>query len=217
MSPSALPAPPACAMFHAPQQPSLMRRANFSTPDNGFTPPLFAPSFTRREFLERSGMGFGMMSLLGLAAMGALEDNARAAAVNSYSPLAPVGSWVVYGLGSENQSLPGFVALSPGGIDSQNLRAAFLPGVYQGTPVNTREMRADKLIENIQNNFTSVAEQRRQLDLLAQFNELNAQKLRKDGQLEARLQSYELAFQMQMEAVDAFDINKEPQSVRDAY
>ena len=128
-----------------------------------------------------------------------------------------VGAWVLYGLGSENQSLPGFVALSPGNVDAQNLRSSFLPGAFQGTAVNSTRNRPEELIENIRNKFVSLPEQRRQLDLLQQLNEVHAQKMRKDGQLEARLQAYELAFQMQLEAVDAFDLTKEPQAMHDLY
>jgi len=128
-----------------------------------------------------------------------------------------VGAWVTYGLGSENQKMPGFVALGPGGVSAKNLRAAFLPGVYQGSAVDTQQVAVDKLIENIKNNYTSQQEQRRQLDLLNQLNEEHSQNLRKDAQLEARLQAFELAFQMQIEATDAFDISKEPEKVRQAY
>ena len=128
-----------------------------------------------------------------------------------------VGAWVTYGLGTENQNLPGFIALSPGGVRADNLRAAFLPGAYQGTSVNTANTAIDKLIENIKSQYTSLPEQRKQLDLLHQLNEVHAQNLKKDGQLEARLQAYELAYQMQMEATDAFDIAKEPKETQDLY
>ena len=128
-----------------------------------------------------------------------------------------VGSWITYGLGTENQNLPGFVALAPGGVGAENLRSAFLPGAYQGTAVNTADTRIDRLIENIKNKYVSLPEQRKQLDLLHQLNEVHAQNLKKDGQLEARLQAYELAYQMQMEATDAFDITKEPKETQDLY
>ena len=128
-----------------------------------------------------------------------------------------VGSWLTYGLGSENQNLPGFIALSPGGVSAQSLRSAFLPGVYQGTAVNTQNASIEKMIENIKNKYTSLPEQRRQLDLLHQLNEVHSQNLRKDAQLEARLQAYELAYQMQLEATDAFDISKEPENIRKMY
>jgi Protein of unknown function (DUF1501) len=128
-----------------------------------------------------------------------------------------VGSWVTYGLGTENQNLPGFISLAPGGTGAENLRSAFLPGAYQGTSVNTGETRLEKLIENIKNQYTSLPEQRKQLDLLHQLNEVHAQNLKKDGALEARLQNYELAYQMQMEASDAFDISKEPKATQELY
>jgi hypothetical protein len=128
-----------------------------------------------------------------------------------------VGSWVTYGLGSENQNLPGFIALSPSRVSSDNLRSAFLPGAYQGTAVNTSNTTIEKMIENIKNNYTSLPEQRKQLDLLHQLNEVHAQNLRKDAALEARLQAYELAYHMQLEATDAFDISKESQATRDLY
>ncbi|HZV36437.1 MAG TPA: DUF1501 domain-containing protein [Verrucomicrobiae bacterium] len=132
-------------------------------------------------------------------------------------PKPSLGSWVTYGLGSENQNLPGFIALSTGGVSPQNWRSAFLPGAYQGTSVNTQYTTIDKLIENIKSKYTSLPEQRKQLDLLHQLNEVHSQNLRKDAQLEARLQAYELAYQMQMEASDAFDISKEPKEVREMY
>jgi hypothetical protein len=130
-----------------------------------------------------------------------------------------VGSWVTYGLGSENQNLPGFIVLAPGTplAGAQNWRSAFLPGAYQGTHINTRYTSIEKLIENIRNSYTTRKEQREQLDLLAKVNSLHSQQLQKDAQLEARIQSFELAYQMQMEATDAFDISKEPESVRAAY
>ncbi len=84
------------------------------------------------------------------------------------------GSWVTYGLGTENQNLPGFIAMCPGGYpiqETQNWQSAFLPGVYQGTYIDTRHTDIEKLIENIRNNVVPSSEQRRQLDLLRQLNE----------------------------------------------
>src|SRR5579859_7723559 len=118
-------------------------------------------------------------------------------------PKPSMGSWVTYGLGSENQNLPAFIALSGGGVSPQNWRSAFLPGAYQGTSVNTSNTTIEKLIENIKNKYTSLPEQRKQLDLLHELNEVHSQNLKKDSQLEARLQAYELAYQMQIEATDA--------------
>ena len=131
-----------------------------------------------------------------------------------------IGSWVLYGLGTENQNMPGFISLRPGGPPpggSANWQSAFLPGTFQGVSINTKVTAVDQLIENIRNPYIPLKEQRRQLDLVHQLNELHAQNLQKDAHLEARLQSYEMAFKMQTEATDAFDIQKEPADVRAAY
>src|SRR4029453_18655286 len=88
-------------------------------------------------------------------------------------PRPSVGSWVTYGLGSENQNLPGFVVLCPGGYpiqESQNWQSGFLPGVYPGTYIDTQHTDTQKLIDHIRNNFTAPDEQRRQLDLLLELN-----------------------------------------------
>jgi len=131
-----------------------------------------------------------------------------------------VGSWVLYGLGTENQNMPGYVSLRPGGSPpggASNWQSAFLPGVYQGVSINTQVTNVDQLIQNIRNQYTVIGEQRRQLDLVHKLNEIHSQNLQKDAQLEARLAAYEMAFKMQTEATDAFDINKEPAAVREAY
>jgi len=129
------------------------------------------------------------------------------------------GAWITYGLGTDNQNLPGFIAMCPGlpVADVSNWRAAFLPGIYQGTHINTKKSKPEELIENIINGRVTRNAQRRQLDLLA---ELNAEHLRDRGddpQLEARIQSFELAYRMQLEATDAFDISKEPVHIRQMY
>lgn len=131
-----------------------------------------------------------------------------------------MGSWVTYGLGSVNQNLPGFISMCPGGYpiqESQNWQAGFLPGVYQGTYINTQFTEIDKLIEHIRSNHTSLPEQRRQLDLLQQLNERHRQKRQQDAQIEARIQSFELAYRMQMDASDAFDVSREPEHIRKMY
>jgi hypothetical protein len=130
------------------------------------------------------------------------------------------GSWVTYGLGSENQNLPGFIAMCPGGYpiqETQNWQAAFLPGVFQGTYLDTRNTEVEKLIENIRNNHETLREQRQQLDLLRQLNERHAQRRQQQAPLEARIQSFELAYRMQMDASDAFDVSREPKYLRDLY
>ena len=130
------------------------------------------------------------------------------------------GSWLTYGLGSENQNLPGFISMCPGGYpiqESQNWQAGFLPGAYQGTYIDTQHTDIQKLIEHIKNNSVSMPEQRKQLDLLMQLNKQHLERRQQDAQLESRVQSFELAYRMQIDATDAFDINKEPQNIREMY
>jgi hypothetical protein len=131
-----------------------------------------------------------------------------------------MGSWLTYGLGSDNQNLPGFIAMCPGGYpiqETQNWQSAFLPGAHQGTYIDTRHTDVDKLIENIRNTSLSLSEQRRQLDLLRQLNERHQERRQHDAQLEARIQSFELAYRMQMDASDAFDVSHEPKYIREMY
>jgi hypothetical protein len=126
-----------------------------------------------------------------------------------------LGSWMVYGLGTENQNLPGFVTL---GGDNSNRQSAFLPGIYQGCNVNyDPRTPLTELLNNISNPFTPESRQRRQIDYARELNEMHAAQLQRDAQLEARIQAFEIAFNMQREALDAFDVNKEPQAIRNRY
>ena len=131
-----------------------------------------------------------------------------------------LGSWIVYGLGTENQNLPGFISLRTGGLPvggAANYQAAFLPGVYQGSGINTQAATVDQMIQNIRNSYLPASEQRRQLDFVNQLNTLHSYNIQKEAALETRLQSYETAFRMQTEATDAFDIRKENDDTRAAY
>ena len=131
-----------------------------------------------------------------------------------------LGSWITYGLGSMNQNLPGYIAMCPGGMPirrTKNWQAGFLPSAFQGAYVNTDHESVDKLVEFIRNGSLDSKRQREQLDLLLAFNQRHLAERQKDTQLEARIQSFELAYRMQMEASDAFDIMKEPEAVRAMY
>jgi hypothetical protein len=131
-----------------------------------------------------------------------------------------LGSWLTYGLGTENQNLPGFIVMSPGGYPikgAENWRSAFLPGVYQGTFIDTRHTTIDKLIENIRNTSVSSEQQAQQLSLLDELNQRHRAERDADPALEARIQSFQLAARMQLEATDAFDVSREPQHVLDTY
>lgn len=130
-----------------------------------------------------------------------------------------VGSWVTYGLGSLNQNLPAFVSLCPGYPiqESQNWQSGFLPGVYQATYVNTKHQQVEQLLDNIKNNRVAQSDQRKQLDLLASLNAQYAAEHAHDPQLEQQMRSFELAYRMQIEATDAFDVSREPQHILDMY
>jgi hypothetical protein len=130
-----------------------------------------------------------------------------------------MGAWVTYGMGTENANLPGFVVLCPGlpVADVSNWRSAFLPGIYQGTHIDTRKRKLDELLENIRNRELTRGDQRRQLDLLAALNRRHQEPRAEEAALEARIQSFELAYRMQMAATDAFDLSREPKSVREMY
>jgi hypothetical protein len=131
-----------------------------------------------------------------------------------------LGSWVTYGLGTENQNLPAFIVMCPNGYpiqESQNWQAGFLPGIYQGTYIDSQHTDIEKLIENIKNDYTSLEQQRNQLELLQALNQHHQQARGNDAALEARIQAFELAYRMQLEATDAFDVSKEPEHVREMY
>jgi len=131
-----------------------------------------------------------------------------------------MGSWVTYGLGSANENLPSFVAMSPGGYpikESQNWQNGFLPGKYQGTYVDPRNQSVDRLIENIRSRSVGPSDQREQLDLLMQWNRSHASARGEDPQLESRIDSFELAYRMQSEASEAFDISRESKQTREMY
>jgi arylsulfatase A-like enzyme len=130
------------------------------------------------------------------------------------------GSWVTYGLGTLNQNLPGFISMCPNGLpiqETQNWQSGFLPGTFQGTYIDTRHREVDKLIENIRNTQQSLKEQRRQIDFIQMLNERHAAARDREAPLESRIQSFELAYRMQMDAADAFDTAREPEHIRNLY
>ena len=138
---------------------------------------------------------------------------------DSVQPRPSLGSWLTYGLGSANENLPGFIAMCPGGMPikgAENWQSAFLPGAFQGTYVDSKHQQVDRLIENIRSPHADARVQLRQLELMRSINEAHRRD-RGDPRLEARIQSFELAFRMQMEAADAFDVTQEPAHIRAMY
>ena len=131
-----------------------------------------------------------------------------------------MGSWITYGLGTENENLPGFIVLSPtagGDGGASRWSSAFLPAVYQGTMVPTAPTDPKDQIQYLTNPKVDLAAQRRELDLLERLNRIQVEELGKAPELEATIQSMEVAFRMQTEAPDVFDIRKESQATRDKY
>lgn len=130
-----------------------------------------------------------------------------------------LGSWLMYGLGSENSDLPGYVVLCPGRPVrfAELWSSGFLPGEFQGTYLNHSDLDLRKMLPNIRNAQLSPEQQRRQLDLLRRINSQHLSEHGGESALETRISSMETAFRMQFAASDAFDINREPPAVRAEY
>jgi hypothetical protein len=101
--------------------------------------------------------------------------------------------------------------------ETQNWQSGFLPGVFQGMYIDPSKDNIEKIIEHIKNNYLLPSEQRAQLDLLQALNRRHLERRQQEAQLEARIQSFELAYRMQMDAADCFDIDKEPAYIREMY
>ncbi|MSU78668.1 MAG: DUF1501 domain-containing protein [Gemmataceae bacterium] len=136
-------------------------------------------------------------------------------------PVRPsMGSWLLYGLGSENQNLPGFVTMCPGFpvIGPALWSNSFLPGIFQGTHINNSNMDPRRVLQNLSNTYINQSAQREQMDLMRRLNQMHLQNRGgNDNPLEARIQSMEMAFRMQYEAQEVFDLNRETQVTRDLY
>jgi hypothetical protein len=131
-----------------------------------------------------------------------------------------VGSWVTYGLGSENENLPAFVVMSdplnrglPKG-HAANWSSGFLPGAYQGTWVRSK----GEPIPNLKRiGELSDQQQRAQLDLIGKLNNEHQKKYPEDQKLTARIRSFELAYRMQQEAPECFEVDSEPEHIKSLY
>ena len=130
-----------------------------------------------------------------------------------------MGSWLCYGLGSENQNLPGFVVLCPGKpvVGPQLWSNSFLPGVFQGCHINNGNMDPTKVIPHLTNHYLDKPDQRSLLDLMAQLNRKHLAERERDSQLEGRIASMEMAYRMQMEAQEAFNLERETKYTRSQY
>src|SRR5215471_14317545 len=125
-----------------------------------------------------------------------------------------MGAWVVYGLGTDNQDLPGFITINPAGQGgSQNYGSAFLPASYQGTPYQTKTGK----LPNIANPEMKADAQRQQLDLIQSLNKDYLHKATTDPELEGVIESYEMAFRMQSSVPGVLDLTGETDATRKMY
>jgi hypothetical protein len=136
-------------------------------------------------------------------------------------PIRPsMGSWLLYGLGAENENLPGYVVLRPSSkivVGPALWSNSFLPAEYQATSVITADMQVDKLVADIRNPAINDTEQREQLDVLGRLNRLHLLQRSGDSELDGQIKAMETAFRMQKEAMKTFDISREPTHVRASY
>jgi hypothetical protein len=131
-----------------------------------------------------------------------------------------MGSWVAYGLGTENENLPAFVSIGPsaGNGGPRNYGNAFLPAVYQGTALGKAGApAAEATIRNLSNEELKTVEQRRQLELLQSLNAEQLSRHPGDSELDALINSYELAWRLQMNAPEVLDISKETAATQALY
>ena len=138
---------------------------------------------------------------------------------NSQPTRPSLGSWLSYGLGTENQNLPGYVVLCPGKpvVGPQLWGNSFLPGIYQGCHINNSNLNPQSVIQHAHNSYLPPAVQRRQLDLLQSLNREHFETRAADNQLDARIESLEMAFRLQFAAQEVFDLNRETQPTRELY
>jgi len=128
-----------------------------------------------------------------------------------------MGSWITYGLGTENQNLPGFITICPtlthGGVN--NYASAFLPAVYHGTPIGNASTPSDRATIPFIQGPTPRDVQRAELDFLSEMNRAALTRTGPDAALESRIASFELAFRMQAAAPELQDISREtPETLR---
>jgi hypothetical protein len=130
-----------------------------------------------------------------------------------------LGSWLTYGLGTENQNLPGYVVLCPGKpvVGPQLWGNSFLPGIFQGCHINNSKLDPKTVIAHVHNAYLPPGEQRQQLDLIQELNRAHLAEREQDSQLEARIESLEMAFRLQFAAQEVFDFNQETKATRELY
>lgn len=131
-----------------------------------------------------------------------------------------IGSWVTYGLGSENKNLPAFVTISPSATKGgpRNYSNAFLPTIYQGVPIGRAGLSAKLAkIAHISNPKMELSDQRRQFEFMQKINRVQLEAAQGDDRLDATIKSYELAFRMQMNAPGVLELSGEDEATKEMY
>lgn len=210
-------------------KPALNHWAGKSVPEIGGAPLPCPYKFTKRgaSGIEISelfpNLGGHVDKLAILRAMHTDVPEHRSAQLLMHTgagqlPRPSIGSWLLYGLGTENTSLPGFVAIGNGGFGGAKCwHNGFLPSVYQGTNIATVRESVEQMLPNIRNQSLTLAQQRRELDLTQALNRLDSERHGAEADLDARVHAFELAFNMQTEAADVFDLSRETTSTRKLY
>jgi hypothetical protein len=174
------------------------------------------------EFLQRTASHIDEMAIV-RSMHTDFPNHAPALCMMNLGVLTPtrpsLGSWLSYGLGSENENLPSFLALCPGKpvVGPKLWGAAFLPGRHQATHINHTDLNPAKMIPNLRNEFLTTDEQSEQLELIHRLNREHRRQRPHDDALETRIRSMELAFRMQFEALETFDISRESKATQEAY
>lgn len=133
-----------------------------------------------------------------------------------------LGAWTLYGLGTENQSLPGFISINPAAGTAQNYGSSFLPAVYQGTKISGggsrfRRSGTQSTVPDIKNSRLNESQQRTQLDFIQQLNKEKLRREKVHPGVEGVIESYELAFRMQSEMPEVMNLSEETQDTLDLY
>ncbi len=133
-----------------------------------------------------------------------------------FRPRPSLGSWVTYGLGTENQNLPGFISLNA--HEATTYSSNFLPSIYEGTAIGKNgESMSKATLENVATDHLPLASRQKQLSLIQKLNRRHQKNRFEDPKLESVIQSMELGFRMQTEAQNILDISTEPDHIKEKY
>lgn len=206
---------------HAGERPALVDRKSLRNTKNGLMPSPFAfkPYGQSGKWVSDifPHVGECVDDISFIHSMHTdIPEHAGAMMMMNVGALQPnrpsLGSWLVYGLGTENQNLPGFVAMSPRAqprCTLANWGNAFLPGACAGSYVNIAAMTPEAVMHNLQNTHLTPTAQREQIDLLRQLNQTHLERRQYDHELEAGIAAMEMAFRMQASVPDVFDLSRE--------